>query len=71
MTTKEMLLQYREALELATKLFKDQAEASRWMDTPTDLCFGDSPKACIFTGEGKVLLDWLKVRLNQKEGSAF
>jgi hypothetical protein len=51
------------ALDLLTELFNGNAtEAAAWLDAPNDLCFNDSPYACIVRGDGEAILTWLKDR---------
>jgi hypothetical protein len=51
------------ALDLLTELFDGNAtKAAEWLDAPNDLCFNDSPYACIVRGDGEAILNWLKDR---------
>ena len=55
--------QYDEAFDLATVLFNGNVfEVNKWMQTPSDLLFGDSPTQAILSGDGQVVIDWLKGR---------
>ena len=60
---KKYFLQTEKIIDLATKLYGgDEKTALKWISTPSDLCFGVSPLAMIFSGGGEFVVKWLKER---------
>jgi len=62
-TNEEMMRQYCEVMDLATKLHGDDLEdACVWTQTPSEFLFGWSPTEVVFMGDGEILLNWLRER---------
>jgi len=40
----------------------DEEKTSKWYSEQQEFLFGDSPKACVWSGDGEILLNWLKER---------
>jgi uncharacterized protein (DUF2384 family) len=49
--------------DLATELFDGSKDrAIQWINSPTPLLFGSSPRDFILCGEGDKIIEWLKER---------
>lgn len=72
MTDQEILNQYTDIHELATE-FHDGIweDAVMWMQTPSELFWGQAPAQLVPSGGGQLVIDWLLVRLGRKPGPAF
>ena len=56
------------ATDLVFDLFKQSiAETRKWMMVPNTITFGDSPFEVCMRGDGKILIDWLRVRSGNKD----
>jgi len=68
LTQDQILSQIYEANELATKLFDGIWEdGAMWMQMPNSLLFGTSPQDAIASGDGVLVINWLKSRLREKQ----
>lgn len=64
--------QVRQASELYIKLTEcNETEAMKWISTPNEFLFNESPLSYFVLGEGQPIIDFLKSRLNLVADQCF
>lgn len=65
-TVDKVIRQIVQAEELVTELLDGSPEAaSLWLDAPTDILFGLTPREAIVGGRGEAVIKWLEERLGK------